>query len=59
MCRQKAIAIVRNLNYTLENMPIIDPTSDSQLFTPTRASKKKLKNIKDRIIRKYNLSKDN
>ena len=59
MCRQKAIAIVRNLNYTLENMPIIDPTSDSQLFTPTRASKKKLRNIKDRIIKKYNLSKDN
>jgi len=59
MCRQKAIAIVRNLTYTLENMPIIDPTSDSQLFTPTRASKKKLRNIKDRIIKKYNLSKDN
>ena len=59
MCRQRAIDIVRNLTYTIANMPIIDPTSDSQLFTPTRASKKKLKNIKDRLIKKYKLYKDN
>jgi len=59
MCRERAINIVRHLRLTISNMPIIEPSVQSELFAPTRATKKKLNKIKDRIIKKYNLSKDN
>ena len=59
MCRERAIDIVKHLNLTIANMPTIEPTIYNEVYAPTRTTKKNLNKIKDRLIRKYKLKKDN
>ena len=57
MCRERAKKIIKDLNITISNMKPIVPcwNMQNELFTPTRVSKEKLKKIKNRLIKKYNL----
>jgi|TARA_B100001094_G_scaffold302417_1_gene329620 hypothetical protein len=61
MCRERAKKIIKDLNITISNMKPIVPcwNMQNELFTPTRVSKEKLKKIKNRLIKKYNLLEDN
>ena len=61
MCRERAKKIIKDLNITISNMKPIVPcwNMQNELFTPTRVSKEKLKKIKNKIIKKYNLLEDN
>ena len=61
MCRERAKKIIKDLNITISNMkPIVTCWNmQNELFTPTRVSKEKLKKIKNRLIKKYNLLEDN
>ena len=56
MDKDKAIEIVENLTNTINNMGDKEQVvSQSSAFKPTRASKSRLKRIREKLIKKYKL----